>query len=155
MSNDENKNLTVKRYKFNDLQVVYDKSILKKIGNKNAVIAYWNAAAPHLQARYCHVTLGTKIKVERVGKFEYFDKKIVASDAGLETIMNNAKEVIGSADLVVYMAHDENLSDGTVGIAWSPVVCEPSDYDSQKTSINEWRPDSVAYGGVSKKHFRY
>ena len=84
-----------------------------------------------------------------MGKFEYFDKKIVASDAGLETIMNNAKEVIGSADLVVYMAHDENLSDGTVGIAWSPVVCEPSDYDSQKTSINEWRSDSVAYGGVS------
>ena len=87
MSNDENKNLTVKKYKFNDLQVVYDKSILKKIGNKNAVIAYWNAAAPHLQARYCHVTLGTKIKVERVDKFEYFDKKIVASDAGLETIV--------------------------------------------------------------------
>ena len=86
-----------------------------------------------------------------MGKFEYFDKKIVASDAGLETIMNNAKEVIGSADLVVYMAHDENLSDGTVGIAWSPVVCEPSDYDSQKTSINEWRADPAAYGGVSTK----
>ena len=139
----------------NNEQVVYDKSIREKLGTKNAVIAYWNDAAPHLQARYCHITLGTKIKVERVGKFEYFDKKIVASDAGLETVMNNAKEVIGSADLVVYMAHDENLSDGTVGIAWSPVVCEPSDYNSQKTSINEWRPDSVAYGGVSKKYFRY
>ena len=69
--------------------------------------------------------------------------------------MNNAKEVIGSADLVVYMAHDERLSDGTVGIAWSPVVCETSDYNDQKTSICEWRPDSVAYGGVSKKYFRY
>ena len=132
-------------------QVVYDKSIREKLGSKNAVIAYWNDAAPHLQARYCHVTLGTKIKVERVGKFEYFDKKIVASDAGLETVMNNAKEVIGSADLVVYMAHDETSSDGTIGIAWSPVVCEPSQFNSQKTSINEWRPDALAYGGVSTK----
>ena len=122
---------------------------MAKLGSKAAVEAYWNAAAPHLQARYCHVTLGTKIKVERVGNFEYFDKKIVASDAGLETVMNNAKEVIGSADLVVYMAHDETSSDGTIGIAWSPVVCEPSQFNSQKTSINEWRPDAAAYGGVS------
>ena len=134
-----------------DYQVVYDKSILKKLGSKKAVIAYWNDAAPHLQARYCHVTLGTKIKVERVGNFEYFDQKIVASDAGLETVRNNAKHVLGSADLVVYMAHDERLSDGTIGIAWSPVVCEPSVYNSQKTSINEWRSDPVAYGGVSTK----
>ena len=101
------------------------------------------------------MTLGTKIRIERIGNFEYFDKKIVASDAGLETVRDNAKKVIGNADLVVYMAHDETSSDGTIGIAWSPVVCEPSEYNSQKTSINEWRPDSVAYGGVRKKYFRY
>ena len=75
----------------------------------------------------------------------------MASDAGLETVMNNAKQVLGSADLVVYMAHDETSSDGTIGIAWSPVVCELSEYNSQKTSINEWRSDPVAYGGVSTK----
>ena len=84
-----------------------------------------------------------------MGKFEYLDKKIVASDAGLEAVRDNAKQVIGSADLVVYMAHDETSSDGTIGIAWSPVVCEPSQFNSQKTSINEWRPDALAYGGVS------
>ena len=122
--------------------------------SKEAVIAYWNAAAPHLQTRYCHGTLGTKIKIERIGDFKYFNKKIVASDEGLETIRNNAKQVIGDADLVVYMAHDEKSSEGTIGIAWSPVVCELSDYNSQKTSICEWRPDSVAYGGVSTKIFR-
>ena len=122
--------------------------------SKEAVVAYWNAAAPHLQARYCHVTLGTKIKIERIGDFEYFDKEIVASNEYLEKIRNNAKQVIGDADLVVYMAHDKTSSDGIIGIAWSPVVCELSDYNSQKTSICEWRPDSVAYGGVSTKIFR-
>ena len=97
------------------------------------------------------MTLGTKIRIERIGNFEYFDKKIVASDAGLETVRDNAKKVIGNADLVVYMAHDETSSDGTIGIAWSPVVCEPSEYNSQKTSINEWRPNALAFGGVSTK----
>ena len=73
----------------------------------------------------------------------------MASDEGLQTIRDNAKKVIGNADLVVYMAHDEKSSDGTIGIAWSPVVCEPSQFNSQKTSINEWHPDAAAYGGVS------
>ena len=75
----------------------------------------------------------------------------MASNEYLQKIRSNAKKVIGDADLVVYMAHDETSSDGTIGIAWSPVVCEPSEYNSQKTSINEWRPDALAFGGVSTK----
>ena len=72
----------------------------------------------------------------------------MASDEGLQTIRDNAKKVIGNADLVVYMAHDEKSSEGTIGIAWSPVICEPSWYNDLKTSINEWRPHAVSYGGV-------
>jgi len=108
------------------VQVVYDKSILAKLGSKDKVIAYWNAAAPHIQARYCHASLGTKIKFERIGNFEYLDQKIVASSAGLEAVKPNAPKVIGSADLVVYMANDESSLWGTIGIAWCPVVCGPS-----------------------------
>ena len=130
------------------LQVVYDKSIKAKLGNEAAVIAYWNAAATHLQARFCHATLGTKIKVERIGNFAYFDQKIDASGTGLNTVKPHAKEVIGSADLVVYMANDEVSLWGTIGIAWSPVVCAGSGANPWKTSINEWRPDSISYGGV-------
>ena len=77
----------------------------------------------------------------------------MASNEYLQKIRSNAKQVIGDADLVVYMAHDKTSSVGTIGTAWSPVVCESSEYNSQKTSINEWRPDSVAYGGVSTKNF--
>ena len=129
-------------------QVVYDKSIKEKLGDAAGVIAYWNAAAPHIQARYCHDTLGTKIKVERIGSFGYFDEKIVASGAGLETVKTNAAQVIGSADLVVYMANDEASLVGTIGIAWVPVVCSSSESNPWKTSINEWRTTSVAFGGV-------
>ena len=120
------------------------------MGSKKAVIAYWNDAMPHLQARYCHESLGTKIKVERVGDFEYLDQKIHASGDNLMKIKSNVNENLAKskADLVVYMANDEKSLFGTIGIAWSPVVCEPSWYNDLKSSINEWRPDSVAYGGV-------
>ena len=128
--------------------MVYDKSIKEKLGDEAAVIAYWNAAAPHIQAHYCHATLGTQIKFERIGNFEYFDTKIVASGNDLETIKPNAATVIGSADLVVYMANDETSLYGTIGIAWSPVVCTGTSNNPWKTSINEWRTTSVAFGGV-------
>jgi hypothetical protein len=130
------------------VQVVYDKSIKEKLGDEAAVIAYWNAAAPHLQARYCHATLGTQIKVERIGNFEYFDQKIVASGDDLGVVNSNAVQVIGSADLVVYMANDEASLWGTIGIAWSPVICSGSSSNGWKTSINEWRPQSVSFGGL-------
>ena len=131
--------------------MVYDKSILAKLGSKDKVIAYWNAAAPHIQARYCHASLGTKIKFERIGNFEYLDQKIVASSAGLEAVKPHAPKVIGSADLVVYMANDETSLWGIIGIAWCPSICNPSYANKYKASINEWRPTSVAFGGV--KHF--
>ena len=116
-------------------QVVYDKSIKEKLGDEAAVIAYWNAAAPHLQARYCHATLGTQIKVERIGNFEYFDQKIVASGDDLGVVNSNAVQVIGSADLVVYMANDEASLWGTIGIAWSPVICSGSGSNGWKSLI--------------------
>ena len=129
---------------------MYDKSIKEKLGSKNAVIAYWNDAMPHLQVRYCHETLGTQIRVERVGGFEYLDQKIHASGDNLMKIKSNAKDNIAkaNADLVVYIANDENSLYGTIGIAWSPVVCEPFWYNDLKTSINEWRPNSISFGGV-------
>ena len=129
-------------------QVVYDKSILAKLGSKDKVIAYWNAAAPHIQARYCHASLGTKIKFERIGNFEYLDQKIVAHGDQLKKLFPHVPKVIGSADLVVYMANDESSLGGVIGIAWVPVVCSGFSSNPWKTSINEWRPTSVSFGGV-------
>ena len=124
---------------------------MEKFGNKDKVIAYWNASAPHLQARYCQPSLGTKIKVERIGNFDYFDKEIVADGASLDIVKENAKMLIGNADLVVYMAFDKEIfsqaNSHVVGIATLGVVC--TGWNDLKTSINEWRPLSVSYGAVS------
>ena len=89
--------------------------------------------------------------MERIGNFEYFNQKIVASGDGLNTVQSHAKGIIGTADLVVYMANDEASLWGTIGIAWSPVICgAPA---THKTSINEWRPQAVSYGGVISRSF--
>merc|ERR1712223_1016488 len=60
------------------LKVGYDNSILGKLGSAAAVESYRNSAAPHLQARYCHASLGTKVRIERVGNFKHYAKTLNA-----------------------------------------------------------------------------
>ena len=50
--------------------------MLERFGSQDAIKAYYNAAAPHLQALFCHRTLGTKVKINRVGEFEFLDERI-------------------------------------------------------------------------------
>ena len=125
--------------------------MLAKLGSAAAVEAYWNAAAPHLQARYCHSTLGTKIKVERIGNFKYYSgKTLTASSTSLQEMFDSTVADIGSADLMTYICHDPSSLPGVIGIAYRPVICDHSSSNKYKESINEWRPTSVAFGGVNQ-----
>ena len=131
---------------------------MAKLGGASAIEAYWNAAAPHLQARYCHSTLGTKIKVERIGNFKHYaGKTITASSTGLQTMFDDTVADLGSADLIAYMCHDTYGYGvyGVIGIAYLSVACHHSYYNKYKESINEWRPTSVAFGGVNKLSKQY
>ena len=49
-------------------------------------------------------------------------------------MFTDTKNDIGSADLVLYMGYDTSYW-GTVGIAWSPVVCQHSGYNKYKVDI--------------------
>ena len=125
--------------------------MLAKLGSAAAVEAYWNAAAPHLQARYCHSTLGTKIKVERIGNFKYYSgKTLTASVDSLQAMFDSTVADIGSADLMTYICHDPSSLPGVIGIAYRPVICDHSSSNKYKESINEWRTTSVAFGEVNQ-----
>merc|ERR1719400_2177245 len=82
------------------IKIGYDNSILQKLGSAAAVESYWNSAAPHLQARYCHASLGTKIRIERIGNFKHYAKIIRASGAGLDSVRADTRNDLGDADLM-------------------------------------------------------
>ena len=122
---------------------------MAKLGSASAVEAYWNAAAPHLQARYCHFTLGTKIKIERIGNFKHYaGKTLTATKANLISLFDDTAHDIGDADLITYMSYENNQY-GTIGIAHTGVICDHPYYNKYKSSIVEWRSTAVAFGGVN------
>ena len=121
---------------------------MAKLGSASEVEAYWNAAAPHLQARFCHNSLGTKIKIERIGYFKHYAGKTITADDGLKAMRDDTEADLGSADLMVYMCHDTSSS-GYGGMAYKYKVCMPPHKNKYKQSINEWRSTSSSFAGVN------
>ena len=81
-----------------------------------------------MQAHYCHASLTSQVKVEIVGNFIEMNQALVASSAVLNSLFDFTATNLGDADLMLYMAHDTSSSSGTIGIAWSPVVCTSSNF---------------------------
>ena len=118
------------------------------MGGTSQAEAYIAACWPHIQVSYCHASLGSKVLVEMVpGIKHYAGKNLVASGASLNEMFTDTANDLGSADLMLYMAADTDYY-GTVGIAWCPVVCDPSVYNKYKSSINEWRQTHAASAHV-------
>ena len=139
-----------------NIQVGYDNSILEKLGSAAAVESYWNSAAPHLQARYCHASLGVKIRIERIGNFKHYAKTLDAgsNSIGIRSLKADTRNDIGDADLLIFMAAHQNiegLSFITNGVAWVSSVCDDvfSNSNDFKVSINMWQSSSAAYGSVN------
>merc|ERR1711899_88817 len=130
------------------VRVGYDDSFKDKVGGTSQAEAYIAACWPHIQVSYCHASLGSRVVVEMVpGIKHYAGKNLVASGAKLQEMFTDTANDLGSADLMLYMAADTDYY-GTVGIAWCPVVCDPSQYNKYKSSINEWRQTHAASAHV-------
>jgi len=110
------------------VKVFYDKSLKTKLGSHKAVKSFYDSAHVHLQAAFCHVSLGTKIKLERLGEVSEYKpkngKKLLANDQGLFDASDFTLKNIGKADLIIYIT--DNLKDNLLGIAPLATLCKPS-----------------------------
>ena len=137
-----------------NLQVAFHNSIWKKLGrSKSIVTAKFNAAHVHTQARYCHSSLGTKIKIERLGSLEYlpnYRAPYLTADnmkSHKKALRNFTKSHIGVADLMVYLVNDEEKRKGARGVSYRSVACTKS---SLRYSVNEYQSSSALFGEVSQ-----
>ena len=151
-------------------QVFYDKAIRTRLGNHNAVKSYYDSAHVHLQASYCHSSLGSKIKIDRVRDLSLFEHpknlQLSASGQGLLDVSDFTLNNMGNADLIIYLT--DNDDNGGTGIAPIGTLCEPSEQtwnmnlggdigivpkkvNAWKSSINEYQTSAASFGTVSFK----
>ena len=116
-------------------QVGYDDGFRTKVGGTSQAEVYIANTWPHIQASFCHSSLGSKVLVERLpGIKHYAGKTLVASGAKLQEMFALTVSDIGSADLMLYMGYDTAYY-GVIGIAYRPVVCNPSYHNKYKVHI--------------------
>ena len=114
-----------------------------ELGGHKEAEAYWNEAELHIQARYCNIlgrSLSTKIKIERVEEINYLDVSI-NKDFSLynPAVDRRAYDVIGSADLVVFMSGEGS---GDQGYAFQNSACQTT--WGYKRSLSRIQPKSAA-----------
>ena len=143
--------------------------MLKKLGNHENVVRYWEEAFVHVQVRFClqdlggrQANLGSRIKVERIrfedgSELKHYPVKLLANEKKyLEKMETFTEEEvgIGKADLMVYMAHDKDADGkeikGVLGRSVLETVCNPDKKISRQAhSINEWLEFPMQFGSVS------
>ncbi len=131
------------------LKVGYDDGFLQAVGGSSYKAQdYIDKAFTHVQAMFCHPTLGTKVVVERLGSAKYYaGHNWQATERKLEEMYQTTEQELGSADLMFYIGFDDTGRDNTVGIAFTSAVCAQG--DNFKQSINEYRSKFSSAGYVS------
>ena len=102
--------------------------MLDRLGCHSAVKEYWNAVAPHVQALFCHSSLGIKIKMNRIGEFEFL------SDKTTRTRPTGTLKVA--------------MQGGSGGGGWG-VMNAVCDSNYKTTSWIKWYADPIEFAGVS------
>ena len=90
-------------------QAGYDDGFLNKVGGSAAQAeSYIKSALPHVQAAYCHESLGTKISIQRIGDIKHYSgRSLQATTDKLKEMWDPTLEDLGTADLIMYMGYDE------------------------------------------------
>jgi len=128
------------------LRIGYGDLFKQKVGNPEK---YIRDGMAHAQAYYCHASFGSQIDlyyptIEHTPGFVFRTR---ASDSSstkstwqdLRTRMQKLTEdTLGDMDLRVYVGYDEDTNDRQSGLASVGVVCDRTQYNSQKWSINEY-----------------
>ena len=149
-------------------KVAYLKSVLEKFsGSHDDAKSKMESTLAHVQTWYCHSSLGTKMKVERIGDIMYIDDSFFPAECDTNKVLDITRKNIDTADLMIYATADWNGS--TLGFAGCiGCVCDAEigqiredssrnwhvvPYKGGRHNANVWRGDVLSFAGVSYKNF--
>ena len=130
-------------------QVVYEKTFAEKFGNNHgSAKSTIESAFVHAQTYYCHASLGTKLKIDRLGDIGFYNQKFGADDLYSRQVLAVTKQNIGTADIMVYLTGSTSTDDGILlGIAGClGCVCDTEIGDST-SRISGWQVYKTKYWG--------
>ena len=129
-------------------RVGYDTKFMNKAGGKQWAEYRISQAFTHIQAYYCHWSLGTKIQFQR-HSIKHYNENWCAHDATgclKYACRHNSADMRGVDDMV-YFTHDDNAK--VNGVAWVSTVCGGNHLVSNMCSLNIYQESALDLAGVS------
>ena len=129
------------------LQILYNNPLLTKMGSEEEVSKLINSVMTHVQAYYCHPSLGSKVKLQQSG-VKYYKESWPVKPETLERLRKILDTDLkdSKADLFVGLTYN-NDTYGDMGMAWTKVVCDKWERNSC-TSINKWDSDMTTFANT-------
>ena len=131
------------------LHILYNTPLLTKMGSEDKVLDLINSVMTHVQAYYCHSSLGSKVKLQQTGVKYYKEPDWHASVKTLERLAKIAETdlVESKANLFVGFTYDDEThgKNQWAGVAWGKAVCYRRDWSM---SINEWDSDVTTFANT-------
>jgi len=124
------------------LRVGYDNTLLNRFGG-SASQKIWDALT-HTWATFQLSSLGTKINIH-VHSWYHINTNLFASNYHLSKMYQTTRNYLQGAHLMLYVSN-KGGGDTTGGIAYLSEVCNNSNRNHRKQSINEYQSSAVATG---------
>ena len=128
------------------LQILYNTPLLTQMGSEAGVSKLINSVMTHVQAYYCHRTLGSKVKLEQSGVKYYEETDWPVTEETLQKLANIAKTDLAKseANLFVGLTHAPH-GNHVAGLAWESAICNSRDWSM---SINAWDADMTTFANT-------
>ena len=131
-----------------ELQILYNTPLLTKMGSQDKVLKLVNSVMTHVQAYYCHSSLGSKVRLQQSagsGVKYYKEADWIVSEDTLKRLAEIAETDLAKskANLFVGLTYDDKSNN--VGLAWGKAVCMHRDWCN---SINAWDPDMTTFANT-------
>jgi len=101
----------------------------------------------HVQTYYCHHSLGTKVKFNRVTNFKHVRDTWMNSSPQYNNLRSVASRERGNADLILmFSGYSGGGGDGWAGLAWVSSVCATK---QNAYNMNLWTQDALVTAWVA------
>ena len=134
-----------------ELQILYNTPLLTKMGSQDEVLKMINSVMTHVQAYYCHSSLGSKVRLQQSagsGVKYYQEADWIVSEDTLKRLQEIAQTDFKNSKANLYVGLTFDAKSNNVGLAWGKTVCNPSDNLEWGISINAWDSDMTTFANT-------
>jgi len=120
-----------------EIMLGYDDGVFERTGGTQDAEGVLTAVMAHTQANFCHKSLGTKIKISRLGTKYYKGERFQPGGPDMGKVVRFAKADMNGTDIMIFYGADYK-GESKSGVAFGSTICKRRYWNA--VGMVRWRP---------------